>query len=71
MLAEHLDIQSPVGHPRQHAGGERKVLEGSAVLRDGELVVGGAIDVVENGFREPPRGGAGDLGRAYGAKRPV
>ncbi len=70
VLAEHLDIQPPLRHPSQHARGERKVLEGAAVLGDGELVVCGAIDVVEHRRREPPRCGPADVGGADGAKRP-
>jgi hypothetical protein len=71
VLAEHLDIQPPLRHASQHARGEREVLEGAAVLGDGELVVGGAIDVVKDRFREPPCCGPADLGGAHGATRPV
>ena len=54
--AQHGDRHVDVGDAGQHIGDEVHIVEGAGVARLGQLVVGSAVDIVEDGPGKPPAG---------------
>ena len=67
VVPEHggLEVAGGRGHGRPRP--EHHVLEGAAVLAQGPLAFGAAVDVVERHARQPPHGQVTEVGNGDGA----